>query len=318
MTIHTVDFHRVARLAIQPAVAVIVLPEVAVDALHAFFEVDVLEVHGLAEAIGIVVRDDVVVRVEKIPAAIALVHGAVDPAMTVKIRKLRVPELRVEFGGPDLPEECRVAPFPLERRLLRIAAANLELFCFRASLLLRRIHLLAVGLVLPPRIAVVGGDHVRAWMHVTGHALARGDRPRERVLQRVPGFEAFWIDRRVGRFRTAVVAKLRVLCSMFRRTVVRIDDMAARAAAAAIVARLIVRAGKREERIEQPRLLKAEKNRISTEPGAKAAVAQLHVGPARLLVLRRIANLAFLPAAALEYSQYVAGLRDFPSRKRVQ
>src|SRR5688500_12827972 len=37
---------------------------------------------------------------------------------------------------------------------------------------LRGVHVLAVGLVVPPRVAEVGGDHVRARVHVAGHALA--------------------------------------------------------------------------------------------------------------------------------------------------
>ena len=90
VAVDAVDLDRVARLAIELAVAVIVLPEVAVDALHPLLEVDVLQVHRLAEPLGIVVRDDPVVLVEQVAAPVALVDGAVDPAVAVEVGELRV------------------------------------------------------------------------------------------------------------------------------------------------------------------------------------------------------------------------------------
>ena len=49
VAIDAIDLDRVARFAVQLAVAVTVLLEVAVRAVHALFEMDVLEMDGLLE-----------------------------------------------------------------------------------------------------------------------------------------------------------------------------------------------------------------------------------------------------------------------------
>ncbi len=38
-------------------------------------------------------------------------------------------------------------------------------------MLLGRVHLVAVGFIVPPDQTEVRSDHVLAWMHVTDHAL---------------------------------------------------------------------------------------------------------------------------------------------------
>src|SRR5207253_2804707 len=124
-------------------------------------------------------------------------------------------------------------------------------------------------------------------------------------------------DRRIVRRGSASVAEWRVLRGMVRRAIVRVRHVASGAAAAAIVARLIVGAGKREQRIEQARLLQPEEHGIDAELGAEAAIAQLDLRPPRIIVAHRIAGLALLAAAALEDAQYVARLRDFPALQRI-
>ena len=72
-------------------------------------------------------------------------------------------------------------------------------------------------------------------------------------------------NRRIGRCAFAHVAELRVLRGMFRRAIVGVDHVARRASAGAIIAGLVVRAREREQRIEQPRFLQAEKHRIGAQ-----------------------------------------------------
>ena len=61
MTVFARDLDRRA-LVVEIAVAVRVLAEVAIDAVHAAFEMNVVEMHRLAELRRIVRRDDVALR----------------------------------------------------------------------------------------------------------------------------------------------------------------------------------------------------------------------------------------------------------------
>ena len=85
-------------------------------------------------------------------------------------------------------------------------------------------------------------------------------------------------NRRIAWCRSALVAERRVL----RRSAPAIGrwrrHVAGRAAAAAIVAGLIVGAGKRQQRIEQARLLQAEEHGIGAQLRAEAAIAQFASG----------------------------------------
>src|ERR1051326_1066489 len=112
-------------------------------------------------------------------------------------------------------------------------------------------------------------------MHVAGHALARWNRARERVPDRMTRLGARRVYRGIDGLRLSVVPILRVLHRVFGRSVVRVDHVAGRAAAAAIIAGLIVRTRKGEERIEQPRLLESEEDGIGSNLGAEASIAQL-------------------------------------------
>ena len=110
VTIDAIDFDRVAGFAVELAVAVAVLLEVAVDAVHPFFQMDVFEVHRFLELIGIVERDLLVVLVEQVAFAVVLEDGAEDPAMAVEVGKLRVLQLPVEFGRAGFLQELGVRP----------------------------------------------------------------------------------------------------------------------------------------------------------------------------------------------------------------
>ena len=69
-----------------------------------------LEVDGLLELVFVVVRNDVVVGIQQIALAVALVHRAKHPAVAVEIGELRVLELRVEFGRAEFFQEIEVLP----------------------------------------------------------------------------------------------------------------------------------------------------------------------------------------------------------------
>ena len=88
-----------------------------------------------------------------------------------------------------------------------------------------------------------------------------------------------------------LVAVLRVRARMHRRTIVGVNHVARRAAAVAIIARMIVGAGQRQNRIEQARLLQTQKHRIGSQLGAEAAIAQLDVRTAGVFFRIRNADL---------------------------
>ncbi len=105
---------------------------------------------------------------------------------------------------------------------------------------------------------------------------------------------------------------------MNRRPIVGVNHVTGRAAAVAIIAGMIVGAGQRQNRIQQARLLQAEKHGIGSQLGAQAAIAQLHVRTPRIFFRIRNADLRTLSPAPLEHAQNVAGLRDFPAGQRIQ
>ena len=102
MAIDAADLDRRARLVVKNAVAVRVLAEMAIDALHTFFEMNVVQVNRLLEPIRIVRRNDPVLRIEQVPFAIALENFAKQPAVPVKIGELRALQLGIEFRRAGL------------------------------------------------------------------------------------------------------------------------------------------------------------------------------------------------------------------------
>ena len=310
MAVHTADLYGVARLAVELAVAVDVLRVVAVDALHPLFKVDVFEMHRLAERIA-GVGQQVAVLIEQVTMAVALVDRAEDPAVGVEVSELRVLQIGVEGGRADLLEELRVAPVAARRRALRVAHGDIMLLLQARIVLYRGIHLLAVGLVVPPGVAVVGGDHVRAGMDMAGHALAGGNLFGEDVLQRMPALTL--VDSGVVADAAAGVAEGRGLRAVAGIAVVGVEHVAGRAAAGAVVAGLVVGAGKAQQRVEQARLLQAEEDGVSPQVGTQSAVGELEVRLSGGLVGVRVADLAALFAAALKDAQHVAGLGELPA-----
>ena len=132
MAVLTADLDRVRHLAEDQAVAVAVLREMAVGALHALLGMDVHHMNrlaelltdrreighaGLAEFLRIVGRDDLAIRVEQIAGAVALVDRAEIPAMAVIIGELGVLGLQIDVVI-DPAEERDIAPFSDRRRRL--------------------------------------------------------------------------------------------------------------------------------------------------------------------------------------------------------
>src|ERR1700724_3823632 len=89
VAIDAIHFHCVARLAVKIAVAMIVLREVAVLAVHTFLEMDVAEVDGLLEFVLVAGRYGVALGIQQVAFAVALVDGSEDPAVSVKVGELR-------------------------------------------------------------------------------------------------------------------------------------------------------------------------------------------------------------------------------------
>ena len=99
---------------------------------------------------------------------------------------------------------------------------------------------------------------------------------------------------------------------MLGRFIVRVDHVASRAAAVAIVARLVVRARQAEERVEQSGFLQAEENGIGAEKCPESTLAELHIRPAGFFVQGRNSNFGLFRASALKNAEDIAGLRYFP------
>ena len=325
MAVDALDLDGVSRLALEPPVAVHVLLEVTVDAMHALLEVDVLQVHGDAGAavraafdgrleghLSVLrrdVRDDVAAGVEQAALAVVLEDRAEHPPVPVEVGELREVHAGVRVGGTseevgsgDLSRMANglgieIRPQPSHRRRLGVPLQARK-FLRRCRMdLLARVHEGAVRLVVPPHVPEVLVRVGGARVHVAHDALARRDRPREDVSDRMA-----WLsvrDRRIGRRRGAAVTVLGIGPGVERVAVVRVDDVACRAAARAVVAGIVVRAKERQHRVEQARSLETLKDGIGAVDGAKPTNAQPVVAP-------------------LEDAQHVARLRDLEVRQRIE
>src|SRR6266404_3419905 len=151
MAIDAVNFHGGARLAIKFSITVIVLTEVAIDALHSFFQVNVRQMNRFAESFWIVEVDFLVLCVKPVAFAVVGVDAAIDPAVSVKIGELSGLQLFVEFRAAGLLQKFFVTPESPRRSGLRIfQSCAVALFVGR-SFLLYGVHFLAVDFVVPPR-----------------------------------------------------------------------------------------------------------------------------------------------------------------------
>src|SRR5260370_184087 len=140
MAIDAVDLDSSARVAVNFSVAVIVLCKVAIIALHPFFEMDIGEVDGFPETVGIIEGDLLSVLVQPVPFAVVIEHRAENPAVAVKIGELRGLQLLVKFGTADVFQKFLFVPKAANGGRFRIAfAKSVALPLRRATLLLREI-----------------------------------------------------------------------------------------------------------------------------------------------------------------------------------
>ena len=230
------DLDRRLHLAIDMAVAVSVIGEMAVDAMHAEIDMDRVEMHRLLEFLRVVGRDDVVGVVEQVALAVAFVDGAEIPAVSVVVGELGVLELRVELA--DLGAEFGIGPFAANHRPLGIAfECRAHLVAGRVFLPLRP-HLRCRGLVIPHRVAEHAVQKQIRLMHVADHALACRDRGGHDMAQRMSGLA--FADGRVDAEAGAAVAERGIGAALLDVAVVGVDDMAGGAARIAVVAGVVV------------------------------------------------------------------------------
>ncbi len=231
--------------------------------------------NGFAEFFWIVERNLLVVFVEPIAFTVVRVHAAVDPAVAVKIGKLGGLKLLVEFRAAGLAQKLLVAPQSSRRGGFRIFQRGSIAVLFGRIFLLQRIHFFAVNFVVPPGQSKISGQHIRAGVHVADHALAGGNRACENVFNRMARLSL--VDGWIAAGAAARVAEGSVRRGMQRITIVCVNHMTRRAPAGAIVAGMIVGSRQRHHRIDQPRFLQTEKNRVGAQFRAKSAVAQFVV-----------------------------------------
>ena len=103
-----------------------------------------------------------------------------------------------------------------------------------------------------------------------------------------------------------------------RGTVVRVDYMARGTSGRAIIAGVIVRTHKPEQRIVQPRFLKVEHNRVDPVKGAQTALGQATGGPPGRLESVGVTDLPLFLTTFLKDAQEVGGLPDGEARERIQ
>ena len=350
MTINALNLDGGADFSVKLGIAVHVLDEVAVDAVHSLLEVDVELMDGqpvalcacgpvkcgqlfgrgifcaipLLELVGHpyrghqgrrrIVGDRLAAVVEQLAMPVFLEDRAKDPAVAMIVSKLRVFRLWVQVGDPL--QKRRVRPLALRRRLVRVRHHRAgELLGGRMFLFLG-VHQLAVGLFVPPHVASVRIEDICTRVDMTDNALAGGDGQREPVLDRVARLVGG--DGGVALEARAVVAEDRVRPRVDPGAVVGIDHVAAGAAARAIVARVVVGPEEVERRVEQPGFLQAKEHGVGAVARAQAANAQAGLGLTRILERVGDADLLRFPPAALEDPQDVTGLRGFVPWQRVE
>ena len=198
-----VDLDRRPRLAVELAVAVVVLLEVAVDAVHALLEVDVLEVDRLLELRGPRRPPPALHRRAGSPSGPAC-RPPEDPAVAVEVGELGPRELG--FSSLTLSRNFRSDHLPRSAEPSGLAAEIAPL----SAVSLRSCS----GYISSPSVSLshqvsplYAHDHVGPGVHGAGDALAGGDRVGELCLMGCPAPPR---DRRVPGLRQAQVAVLGV------------------------------------------------------------------------------------------------------------
>src|SRR5258705_13571125 len=148
MTVLASNLDRGAWLVVEIAVAVRVLSKMAVNTMHPFVEMNIVQVNGLFEFIRIVRRNQPALRIEQISFPIALEDFPKQPTVTMKITELRIPEEQIELGRAGRGQEIKVGPETAQTGGFRISIQLFLFFRRRRIVLLFRIQLVAVALVV--------------------------------------------------------------------------------------------------------------------------------------------------------------------------
>ena len=90
MAVSTGDLNRHAGFTVELAVAVVVLLEMAIDAVHAAFRVNVLQMDGFVPFFRVPGWNDLVLFVEQITLSVLLIYVLKHPAVPMCIGELDV------------------------------------------------------------------------------------------------------------------------------------------------------------------------------------------------------------------------------------
>jgi len=137
---------------------------------------------GLRELLRIVIVDLVVVEIEQV-ALRSCLKIARKTSRVRDNRELGVLKLRIQFR--DLVEKSFVAPKSARSGGLGIFHCRSDELSIRRIVLFLRIHQLAVRFLVPPGVTEIRVHEKISLMHVAVHALARRNRPRELVHDRM-------------------------------------------------------------------------------------------------------------------------------------
>ena len=320
------DIHFRGDFAVQLSIAMRVICEVTVRALHADLGMDIAHMNRAIKLllVGESVGNRVAACVEKRAVSRAFKDGAEVPAMTMIVGELRVLSLGVDVL-PDFRQEVYVRPLTLVGGFFRVSLQHLKLLFEVRVLLFLGPHERRIGFVIPHRVTEIRvEEHVRL-MHVAVHALRGRDRAGEGMLDRMPPFLLARLIREIGNHRIvrrglSLIAVLRVGTRAVPFTIVCINDVATRAARASEVAGLILRAHEPHVRIVEARLVNIKDGDRYAVAGTRPTEGCAHIGLARFFFRIRNARLGeeavYVSATALEDAEDVCRWHRFPSRKR--
>ena len=108
-----------------------VLGEVAINAVHPFFKVDVLKMNGLAKFFRIVKANNIVFVVQQITVPVFFINGPENPSMAMKVCELGVFKSFLKLGAAGFFQEVDICPQTFLSRTFRISGLHLQLL-FRA------------------------------------------------------------------------------------------------------------------------------------------------------------------------------------------
>src|SRR5688572_19973443 len=110
MTILAGNLNRRPRFIVEITIAVGVLAEMAIHAMHSLFQVNVVQMDALLKLVRIIKRDNVALCVQKVTFSITLEDFAKHPAVAMKVGKLYVLQFCIESRGAGLHQEAQFRP----------------------------------------------------------------------------------------------------------------------------------------------------------------------------------------------------------------